>query len=262
MQAPVLADLNVTLAMVDHIGVSNNSNGSRIGSIDRHEQIVAFINIQKKKVAAGQESANKTDKMVDRTEESIKEIYDGVFKYYIEEDRKDAGVTPMLFIAAFLKWYGFEGRDAIAKGFRTLTNIDKTLYEQDVKVTYGNLGKQAKDCHEVNRALTSLNQSLIGLRSRVNYVAESARSLKSHVSTMKEYIVLEIQRDQHNTTGQCCKDNIDCIADKLENSVYVKRDGDKFDMIERAMQQYQTDIKSLKAHLAINIGLVGCFSDI
>ena len=220
MQAPVLADLNVTLAMVDHIRVSKNSNGSTIDSIDRHEQIVAFINIQKKKVAAGQEPADKTDEMVDQTEDSIEEIFYGVIQYYIEEDRKDAGLTPMLFIAAFLKWYGFEGRDAIAKGFRTLTNIDKTLYEQDKKVTYGNLGKQTKVCHNVNRALTSLNQSLIGLRSRVNYVAESARSLKSHVSTMKEYIVLEIQRDQ------CLKDNIDCIVDKLENSVFVKRDGD------------------------------------
>ena len=279
MQAPVLADLNVTLAMVDHIGISNDSNSSSGKPIDRHEQIIAFINIQKEKVTAGQEPADKTDEAADDeatddevayqtdeaadlTEDSIKEIFDRVIKYYIEEDREDAGVTPMLFIAAFLKWYGFEGRDAIAKGFKTLTNIDRGLIKQDKKVPYGNLESQAKYCRKVNEKLTRLNLSLTGLRSRVNYVALSARSLKSHVSTMKRYLEVEIKRDQYNTTGQCSREKIKDLVDKLGNSVFVLRDRDKFDMIERAMQQYQTDIKSLKAHLAINIGLVSCFPNI
>ena len=166
MQAPVLADLNVTLAMVDHIGVSNDSNSPSREPVDRHEQIIAFINIQKAKVTPGQEpvdrtdeaaddeaaddevtddeAADQTEKTVDLTEDSIEEIFDRVVKYYIEEDREDAGVTPMLFIAAFLKWYGFEGRDAIAKGFKTLTNIDRGLIKQDKKVPYGNLEGQAK----------------------------------------------------------------------------------------------------------------------
>ena len=190
------------------------------------------------------------------------EIFVQVIKYYIEEDRQDGGITPMLFIAAFLKWYGFEGRDAIAKGFKTLTNIDKGLIKQDEKVPYANLGEQAEYCRNVNMALASLNLSLTGLRSRVNYVAESARSLKSHVSTMKRYVEVEIERDQYNTTGQYSRGHIKDLVDKVEDSVFVMRDADKFDMIERAMQQYQTDIKSLKAHLAINIGLVSCFLDI
>ena len=135
MQAPVLADLNVTLAMVDHIGISNYSNSSSTESIDRQEQIVAFINIQKGKVTTRREAAGKTeeeadDEAEDLTEVSIVEIFDQVMKYYIEEDSEDPGVTPMLFIAAFLKWYGFEGRDAIAKGFKTLTSIDRSLIEQ------------------------------------------------------------------------------------------------------------------------------------
>ena len=111
----------------------------------------------------------------------------------------------------------------------------------------------------MNRELTRLNLSLTGLRSRVNYVAESARSLKSHVSTMKEYLNVQIRKDHYNTTGQCSKDHDEHFVDKLVNSVFELRDTDKFDMIERAMQQYQTDIKSLKAHLAINIGLVSSF---
>ena len=276
MQAPVLADLNVTLAMVDHIGVSNDSKSPSGEPIDRHEQIIAFINIQKAKVTPGQEPADKTDEgaddeatdekaadqteeTVDLTEDSIEEIFHRVIKYYIEEDREDAGVTPMLFIAAFLKWYGFEGRNAIAKGFKTLTNIDRGLIKQDEKVPFGNLERQAKYCRQVNRKLTRLNLSLTGLRSRVNYVALSARSLKSHVSTMKSYLKAEMMRDKHNKDS---KDKIKDLVGKLENSVFVLRDRDKFDMIERAMQQYQTDIKSLKAHLAINIGLVSCFPDI
>ena len=275
MQAPVLADLNVTLAMVDHLGISNDSDSSSRESIDRHVAMVDHVGISNDSNSSSRESIDRYEKIVafiyilagqepadKKTEDSIEEIFERVIPYYIEESREKPGVTPMLFIAALLKWYGFEVRDAIAKGFGTLTDIDSILIEQDKELPHGNLRKQAEDCRRVNKQLTLLNQSLTGLRSRVNYVAESARSLKSHVSTMKKYVKVEIKEAQYNTIGQCSRGNIKRIVNKLENSKFMMRDTDKFDMIERAMQQYQTDIKSLKAHLAINIGLVSYFRDI
>ncbi len=42
----------------------------------------------------------------------------------------------------------------------------------------------------------------------------------------------------------------------LDSTRFERRDNEKLDMIFRAMKQYEVDIKSLKAHVVINVGLV------
>jgi hypothetical protein len=42
----------------------------------------------------------------------------------------------------------------------------------------------------------------------------------------------------------------------LDSVKYFRRDNDKLEMIAGAMTQYEVDIKSLKSHTVISVGLV------
>jgi hypothetical protein len=274
IQVPVLVDLEVTLALVHHI--SKRPKGWQ-------ENIFAFIFVraektieatseqeesrpkmscveklknQWRKICREKDGVKKDDdkKFEDETEDTIKDHLKEIIKLYHEEydagsqpKDKSVGITPMLFIAALLKWYGFTAAAKVVNGFESLVKIDKMLVAADKGLRQGNLEVKKENCDKANVTLTNLNQSLTGLHSRVSYVEESARDMRSPSCTMIKFVKSEVG------------DKMDPMLrelDEFDSAKYVERDNDKFDLIRRAMQQYQTDIKSLKVHLTINIGLV------
>lgn len=52
--------------------------------------------------------------------------------------------------------------------------------------------------------------------------------------------------------------SLDEVPSELGTTKFHRRDNDKLDMIERAMEQFEVDIKSPKAGTTIAIGLVSC----
>ena len=77
--------------------------------------------------------------------------------------------------------------------------------------------------------------------------------------TMTEFVTDELNRGEYDDIRT--RKELKRALKLLDSSKFVKRDNDKFDLIARAMQQYQVDIKSLKSHMTINIGLVSRFRD-
>jgi hypothetical protein len=81
----------------------------------------------------------------------------------------------------------------------------------------------------------------------------------SDTCTMTEFVTDELNRGEYDDIRT--RKELKRALKLLDSSKFVKRDNDKFDLIARAMQQYQVDIKSLKSHMTINIGLVSGFRD-
>jgi hypothetical protein len=271
------------LALVYHLRISKTTDDSKQG-LDRQEQTFAFIYIKeeirkKDKTKAGEETERnegrsgwcgsicrkKTDEdkviggestsVETKTAEKIlNEYLFDIIRFY-QEEQPDAGITPMLFISALLKWYGFKAAETVVKGFALLTENDEMLLKQDKDLRIGSIKEKAKKCDDMNKQLTVLNKSLTGVRSRVNYVAESAGDMIRDSCTMVKFIKAEIRHPGFDIAfGK--RQSVLRDLDILDSVRFVMRDNDKFDLIERAMKQYSIDIKSLKAHLTINIGLV------
>ena len=244
------------MALVHHLRVSKDPDNKEVTNKSYEEHIFAFVYVREQK-----RENNEADKTVDVdsrgyqiTIDAIKSIFE-IIKVYQEEfpmngeDVSDgAGLTPMLFVAALFKWYGFKAASIVVSGFKSLVEIENTLKSEDRVFQQGSLPKKAEVLNKLNDKLSKLTQSLTGLRSRVNYVAENARALRSSTSTIEEHIEAHMKYTSH--------DNFKNLLCLLDSSKFKMRDNDKFDMIGRAMQQYQIDIKSLKAHLTIDIGLV------
>ena len=166
-------------------------------------------------------------------------------------------LTPMLFMGVLLKWYGFKAAHVVVQSFEDLVEIDKELMQADKGIWYGNIKKQAEKCNSLNLKLTKLNTSLIGLRSRVNYVADTTRDMVTDICTMTKFVTDELNGGDYDKI--CPRKFLKQALKLLDSSKFVKRDNDKFDLTARTMQQYSVDIKSLKAHMTINIGLVSYF---
>jgi len=265
MQAPVLADLELTLALVHHIFISNDFQEAPQQFDRQNEQIFAFIHVR--------ETDKKTGEIKDITNEIIEKRLLPSIRFFSEEhpeyheepssyqgvDGKGGsiGITPMLFIGVLLKWYGFRADTVVVGGFESLTGIDKELMMDDKTLLEGNIKTKEKHYRGLNTRLAELNANLTGLRSRVNYVAESAQDLIRDSCTMTRYVADELNSGEYDCLHS--RKSLKQALRVLDSSKFVKRDNDKMDLIARAMRQYQVDIESLKVHLTINIELVSNF---
>lgn len=101
----------------------------------------------------------------------------------------------------------------------------------------------------LDQYLVDLTNSLAGVRSKVNYVAMSARGLTQDDSAMDDYV------RNYSENGIISDHDIYALS-RLDSTKYKKRDNEKMNMISRAMEQYIVDIESLRAHITIAIGLV------
>ncbi len=72
--------------------------------------------------------------------------------------------------------------------------------------------------------------------------------------TRHKFVTAELNRGEYDAIHP--RETLERALGLLDSSRFVMRDNDKFDLIARAMQQYCVDIKSLKTHMTINIGLV------
>lgn len=279
--------------MVHHIHISKQSKDSEPSLDNRQEQIFAFILVKEEADTRDEtneiEKAHRNEtgdgwwrsicrkeknenlaveeeraKVEVKTSVIIEEHLYNIIHLYQEEYQADesikhsiadAGITPMLFISAILKWYGFKAAEAVVKGFGSLTKIDDMLLAKDKSLRIGSLEEKARNCDYMDKQLTRLNKSLTGVLSRVNFVSESARNMIKGSCTMNRFAKAEINHPDFDAEfGN--RRSLHIAVDRLDSSRFVMRDNEKLDLIGRAMQQYSVDIKSLKAHLAINTGLV------
>jgi hypothetical protein len=164
----------------------------------------------------------------------------------------------MLFMGVLLKWYGFKAAHIVVNSFEELINIDSVLLKGGEIVWYSDIKTKAEECNRLNARLAERNRALIGLRSRVNYVADTARNMITDACTMKKFVTDELNRGGYDAIHS--SESLERALGLLDSSRFVMRDNDEFDLIARAMQQYSVDIKSLKTHMTINIGLVSCCS--
>jgi hypothetical protein len=148
--------------------------------------------------------------------------------------------------------------------------------------------KQMQNCTSLNLELMKMDKALPGVRSRVHYVGLCAQGLLRDQSRMQEYIrdyliALEdataeetvpntasgeqsaeeslnpapkVSKTAANGTVPKGGKSIEQVIKALSSSRYKRRDDDKLDMLNRSMQQFEIDIKSLKARANIAIGLV------
>jgi hypothetical protein len=274
MQAPVLADWELTLALVHHLSVWKNPQDLEVprpfDEEHHQEQIFAFLYVKHKDWKTNKIKDMTTDVIEQHLLPSIQLFQEEHPEYVLDRDGKEVspyrgidplggsiGLTPMLFMGVLLKWYGFKAAHAVIQSFEVLIKIDNDLMNADKGIWYGNIKKQAQNCNALNLQLTRLNKSLIGLRSRVNYVADTARDMVTDTCTMTKFVTDELNGGDYDNIRS--RKSLERDLKLLDSSKFVKRDNDKFDLIARAMQQYSVDIKSLKTHMTINIGLVSYF---
>jgi hypothetical protein len=147
--------------------------------------------------------------------------------------------------------------------------------------------KQMQNCTSLNLELMKMDKALPGVRSRVHYVGLCAQGLLRDQSRIQEYIrdyltaledatteetapnttsgeqpadesvdpAVKVSKTAANGTVSKRGKSIEQVIKALSTSRYKRRD-DKLDMLNRSMQQFEIDIKSLKARANIAIGLV------
>jgi hypothetical protein len=150
--------------------------------------------------------------------------------------------------------------------------------------------KQMRQCTTLNLKLMKMDKVLPGVRSRVHFVSLCAQGLLRDQSQIQEYVrdyfaALEDKTGEGiapngMSEGQPTPgDQVPELANTSETGLvrtatnqegkpatqvikalsslhYKRRDDDKMDMLHRSMQQFEIDIKSLKARTNIAIGLV------
>ncbi|KAE9381181.1 hypothetical protein N431DRAFT_457792 [Stipitochalara longipes BDJ] len=267
MQAPVLVDSQLTLALVHHICISNDPEDECKPFDEQHheEKIFALMYVKQKDDETGEVTQKRTTEIIKQHllrdmrlfQEERPEYSDppGTAGYRgVDCSGGSIGLTPMLFMGVLLKWYGFKAAHIVVRSFEDLLQIDEQLIALEAGIRYGKIEEKSQQCNKLNRRLAELNKDLIGLRSRVNYVADSAQSMVTTTCTMTKYVTEELNRGDYDCIRS--RKSLKRALTLLDSSRFVMRDNDKFDLIARAMQQYQVDIKSLKSHMTINIGLV------
>jgi hypothetical protein len=174
------------------------------------------------------------------------------------------------------------------KHLRSREIPNEMLTEEEEKASKIKFERQMRKCTFLNSKLMGVDKALPGVRSRVHYVGLCAQGLLRDQSGIQAYIkdrlsAREQVRDskrvegtagedgavsettnqsQHpptlSQTGQASKrgKSLDEVLRALSSTRYQRRDNDKLDMLNRAMQQFEIDIKSLKARTNIAIGLV------
>ena len=141
--------------------------------------------------------------------------------------------------------------------------------------------RQMKKCTSLHLKLMQMDKVLPGVRSRAHFVGLCAQGLLRDESHMHQYIKdhLESLGEENSETvvartqliealdlsniaanGKSSQrrggKSVDQVIKELLSLRYKRRDDDKLDMLNRSMQQFEIDIKSLKARANIAIGLV------
>jgi hypothetical protein len=165
----------------------------------------------------------------------------------------------------------------------------KNLTEEEEKKLKDKFEKQMRHCTTLNLKLMKMDKVLPGVRSRVHFVSLCAQGLLRDQSQIQEYVrdyfaALEDKTGEGiapNTMSEgqpTPGDQVPKLAKASETGLmrtvtnqgnpatqvvkalsslyYKRRDDDKLDMLHRSMQQFEIDIKSLKARTNIAIGLV------
>lgn len=168
--------------------------------------------------------------------------------------------------------------------------------DQEMKTWKDNFDKQIENCTSLSLRLMQMDEALPGVRSRVHFVSLCAQGLLREESHMHRYIEDHLERldekisekgankqatearDSAKRAGSekdpqseardagkiaGCEKNPLIPPRRTREQVkellslrYKRRDDDKLDMLNRTMQQFEVDIKSLKARANIAIGLV------
>jgi hypothetical protein len=165
-----------------------------------------------------------------------------------------AGMTPRLFMAAVISQYGRNVADEVIRSGRTLIQCDKALQTALQKlnsVTTGPSGDVTFDIARMNETLINMNINLTGTRSTMHYLADSAHTLVSGVSTFEQYIQARLSEWKENSDADALKDSL-LQLDSCKESI---RDKDKLELVRKTMLQYKVDIKSLQQHIDINVGM-------
>lgn len=296
MQVPYLTSWNVILALVHHIHIPrrrSHKDTPHVGKGD--EKIFAFV--------------------LGLNKEHISGLWDMVKRYHEHEIiDTDIGITPKMFIAAFLKLYGFlAAKQYMRDSLTHLSSVDEGLSDAETalsapefqcpKEQQQKLRERIRRCNELNQMLMKITKDLTGVESRLHYIGLCARGLMREESAMATYIREECSRgvlahfERVNSapprlshTSRDCElqirpsmprmktdpqleidtkpanpdlllhmenhTSLETALSNLDSARYTRRDNDKLDMISRAMTQYEVDIKSLKAHATMAVGLV------
>jgi hypothetical protein len=166
-----------------------------------------------------------------------------------------AGMTPRLFMATVLSQYGWVVAQEVIKSGRTLVYCDKKLQAALTKLRDAEPGSSddvTAEIGQMNETLIKMNINLTGTRSTMHYLAESAHTLISGVSTFERYIQARLSE---------WEDNSDAITlmkalHELDSCKESIRDNDKLELVRKTMGQYKIDIKSLQQHIDISVGMV------
>ena len=165
-----------------------------------------------------------------------------------------------------------------------LVNNAEQITEDDEATLKAKLKLQMTMLKTLNVQLMTMDSALPGVRSRVHYVSLCAQGLLREQSSIQNYIkdrLKDMEAEKAEETASSMTNRIPS-ADQNRNSPttppasgeastqgkslqqimrvfsssrYKRRDDDKLDMLNRSMQQFEVDIKSLKARANIAIGL-------
>ena len=163
-------------------------------------------------------------------------------------------MTPRLFMATVLSQYGWVVAQEVIKSGRTLIDCDDRLQIALAKLRDAKPGSSedvTTEIGQMSESLINMNIKLTGTRSTMHYLAESAHTLISGVSTFEQYIKARLSEWQNNADSPDLK----IALHQLDSCKESIRDNDKLELVRKTMGQYKIDIKSLQQHIDISIGL-------
>jgi hypothetical protein len=163
--------------------------------------------------------------------------------------KTSAGMTPRLFVATLLSYYGSTISPSIREVYKNLKVYDNVLKRaicNEVSVF-----EKTDHIRSLNMSLIAMNISLTGTRSTMHYLADSANVLVNSIIPFEEYVKARLS-EWDNPDREILKKEMR----KMDSCREQIRDNDKLAMVRKNMTQYKTDIKSLQQHIDINVGMV------
>lgn len=192
MQVPYLDEENVILAMVHHIHINDKTKAELLSEKDEKTFVcVLALNGDDIKVLLGQilvayqENAYLEESYQENAKNPAGQPQTDPSSFY-------AGITPKIFIAAVLKFYGFKAaKRSIQSAFTSLARVDSILENADWELlrSKSSTGELREKCDKLNKELQGLSQKLTGVRSRVHYIGLCARGMMREDSETKKYII-------------------------------------------------------------------------
>jgi len=170
-----------------------------------------------------------------------------------------AGMTPRLFMATVLSQYGSVVAQEVIISGRTLVRCDMKLQAALAKLRDAEPGSSddvTAEIGQMNDTLINMNIKLTGTRSTMHYLAESAHTLISGVTTFEQYIHARLSEWTENADS---RDLMKALHD-MDSCKESIRDNDKLELVRKTMGQYKMDIKSLQQHIDISVGMASRLS--